>query len=692
MIQARTTLPLLLAALTAFSTGCAVGGGTDDVGRAPSANREPQVGTSVNLGVVTPSERQSSSIRNVTLFDITQALRDGVGAHRNGTFLDTTVWMRDEAARNAMQQQHWALAHVANDGRARVRAQEDVLARRSNGSVVLGAETEATIAAIAALSDPDERTSLQYFLATDRSADHKIAAMRGYMNAVEKAQIETRLEALHSLLVDQAHLRSFALAAAQAYPMREGENALALLELRFASLVATELRGARVLAAAYAFDTVLRPANASEGIDAIANLEAKLKTRLKLQGAAYLEAAALLEIQLGHDARMAEPDSVGTYDTSKWLSTWLGRASLVGHLARDAAQPVSEQESIVHVAFLARGVDSGVVSLHGELTHPEGDRVCVKPGAGECEAWGWNGDVLTVPFNTRIKARPINVPEQVGQYGYLSLQTDGTHLRRSNAWSLIEGTIAIPRGAHGDPNFETAWVQWSTDTFTSARAEVTPEAPGMFMAGQDLRYHGRSMQLGQFPWEMQNRGLAQFLDRGNVVSTGKVQTRVEDVDGPDPVKTAEQSVSLPLQVDGAMGQVQVFGNWSVDHRLVGGTKVDGGVYVDCASSAAALLGKQARSGLYLNHTRLAGSAQGAFGAPELCNSSLAVKASSMSDASVQSFEGVNANYSETFYHDGTMQNASSMTLTLTSGVSSSNADPYYASDAATLTSFIVLIK
>jgi hypothetical protein len=684
MIQARTTLPLL-AALTSFATGCAVGGGTDDARRSRAKEEPVQVEPSSKASVVDPVSSPSRSIRQVSLFDITAALRDALGAHRDGTFLDTAVWARDNDARNAMQQQHWALAHVANDGRALVRVQEDSLARRANQRVVLGADTETTIAVIAALSDPRERTSLQYFLSADHSADHKIAAMRGYMNAVEQAQIETRLEALHSLLTDQDHLRTFALGAAQAYPMRAGETALALLELRFASLVATELRGARALATAYAFDTVMRPAQASEGTEAIAKLEASLKVRLKQQSAAYLEAAALLEIQLGHDVRMAESDGSGSFNTPQWLSGWLGRASLVGHIARDAAAPMREQQSVLHVAFLARGMDEDIVTLRGELTHREGDRVCVSQLPGECSEWRWNGETLTVPFEAKVKARRINMPELTGQYGYISRQADGAHLVRSSAWSLIEGTVAIPRSAHGDPNNESAWVQWSTDSFSAARIEVRPEAPGMFMAGQDLRYHGRSMNLNQLPWQLQNRGEGQFLDKASVLAAG-VQTRVEGADGSE----AEQSMSLPLQIDGGMDSVQVFGNWNLNRKLVGGTKTESGVSIDCAASSAAIANKQSRNGLFLNHTRLAG--RPSFGAPELCRSADTLLVNSMSDAAVQNFEGVQAAYNETFYRDGSFDRGNAITLTLTSGVSSSDASPYYASDAASLTSFIVLVK
>jgi hypothetical protein len=681
MILARTTLPLL-AALTSFAAGCAVGGGTDDASRSTSAKNEQQVGPAANPQAIAQRE-PSASIRNVSLYDVTQAFRNVLGIHHDETFLKATIWAQDETARSAIQVQHLQLAHVAQDGHALVRAQEDLLARGAGEAFRLGAETEATIAVIAGLSDPYERTSLQFFLDANTSAFKRSTAMGDYMTAVEGARLEGRLEALHSLLVDDGYLRTFARGVTEAYPMKQGERGLAMLELRFASLVATEIRGARALAAAYAFDAAIHPARAYEAQVAISKLETTLSARLKQQGAAYLEAAAVAEIQLGHDARMAEPDRSGAYDTSAWLSTWLGRASLVGHVTRDATQPVSEEESVLHVAFLARGVDEKVVTLRGELTHPEGTRVCL--GVGDCASWTWNGEVRTVPFDAKVKARALNVPELVGQYGYLNAQADGVHLSRSNAWSLIEGTVAIPRGTHGELNNETAWLQWSTDGFNSARVQLVPEAaPGMFMAGHDLRYHGRSMQLGQFPWAVETRGNAQFLSKANVLSTGKVQTRVENVDN---AALAEQSATLPLTLDSGMGQVQIFGNWSADRRLIGGTKADGGVSVDCATSTAALASTQSQSGVFLNHTRLAGDAS--FGVAQMCSRTDTILASSMQAASTN-FEGVHATYNETFYRDTTLQGSAS--LTLTSGVVSSAASPYYASDAVSLSSFIVLIK
>jgi hypothetical protein len=79
-------------------------------------------------------------------------------------------------------------------------------------------------------------------------------------------------------------------------------------------------------------------------------------------------------------------------------------------------------------------------------------------------------------------------------------------------------------------------------------------------------------------------------------------------------------------------------------------------------------------------------------APELCRSTEQISAPSMNDARIRSFDGVRSSYRENFYREGVIDGGQSMTLSLRSGVSSSNTQPYVASEQVALNSFIVILK
>lgn len=690
MSYARTSLPLL-AVLSSFAVGCATGGTDDSSSTKPQVAATPQgKGASAWGDAVAPRNKTPLSPNDVLFTEIFGAFQDVLGVYRDGTFTNTAVWSRDNTALNDMLYQHRLLAHVAGDGLALVTAQESVINRLGARTVTLDAETQDTFAKVAALSDLDAPGSLRYFLAEDRSSDLKVAAMRGYMDAVEKAGLETRLEALHAEMITRGNLTNFALAATETMPRSQGAVAMKTLELRFASLVATEIRAARALAAAYAFDGILRPESAYQGQDATRALEVTMKARLQEQAAAYMQAAAMLEIYLGHDVRMVQPDQSGSLHTPGWLSDGVGRAAAVSHFVRDAAEKSRNDSDVIHVAFLARGVDDPYVTVQGEVTHRQGEPICAEERGGDCVSWDWADGVTVHSLSDQAKATRVRLPDGFGVYGYLNRQSDGVHLSSSNHWSIIEATLPVAFGKDSSRFYDTAWLEWSTSSF-SRKMELKPQASGQFVVGEDLRYQGPSMQLQSFPWQADTTGQAQFLSSDKLVSTSGVRTGVWDFNGAAKTNSASQKLSLSFKVDRTL-QAQFFGQWNVDRRVVGGSDLGDSVMVDCAESLRTLPSKFAKSAIYLNQDLLAGSAQESFGSAEACRSTSQVKAPSMMDPAVTGFEGIRSNFEEIYYKEGRVGGGETMSLTVNSGVSSNSAEPYFVSDEVSLRSFVVVVK